>query len=325
LQKKWAKLPLLDKLAKLLVLAESKGLSRLWELIMTPWLKQAGLHKKFIDQDVSAVKSVVASEPFVCAIGGGRGKYHSAEGDVPRCPVVQGSLNIAEDEGAVPPAPAVSSAAKPKEITDLVSNLKPGKPWQEQTYSRENMVWQGAAQRRRMHSRRTNVSLGVCSVDLCGPMEPTPRPGSHMSKNPCHYFLVLTVRPDLSAQSCEVACQTSPDDLLRLVSEDSQPSDKPPSKKALYYAALLGTKDEAAKAIQRLLAHINYDHGNYPYELIFRLHSDCGGEFVNKELDHFCTERGIHKTTTAGYDPDANPAESAVGVLTRSEISAQWM
>ena len=38
---------------------------------------------------------------------------------------------------------------------------------------------------------------------------------------------------------------------------------------------------------------------------------------MNKELEEYCREKGIHKTTTAGYDPDANPAESTVGLLKR--------
>ena len=86
---------------------------------------------------------------------------------------------------------------------------------------------------------------------------------------------------------------------------------------ALIYAALLGTKCEAATAIKHLLAQINNDHANFPTELVFRLHSDKGGEFMNEELDEYCNERGIHKTSTAGYDPNANPAETTVGILSR--------
>ncbi len=97
-----------------------------------------------------------------------------------------------------------------------------------------------------------------------------------------------------------MACQTSTTDQQES-SEISQPSTEPQNpKKALYYAALLGTKDEAPKAIQRLLSQINNDHASCPYELVFRIHSDQGGEFMNRELDQFCLERGIHKTSTAG-------------------------
>ena len=70
-------------------------------------------------------------------------------------------------------------------MQDLVIDFtKEETPWQHKPYEAENMVWQGAAQRRRAHPRRTNVSLGTCAVDLSGPHEPTPRPGSTQpSKN----------------------------------------------------------------------------------------------------------------------------------------------
>ena len=66
-----------------------------------------------------------------------------------------------------------------------------------------------------------------------------------------------------------------------------------------------------------MLAQINNDHSNFPTELIFRLHSDKGGEFINEDLKQYCLDKGIHKTSTAGYDPNANPAETTVGILKR--------
>ena len=69
--------------------------------------------------------------------------------------------------------------------------------------------WQGAAFRRRAHPRRTNKSLGMCSVDLLGPHDPTPRLGNYVQRNPCHYFLVLTVRSDLTADTCDAAVQAT--------------------------------------------------------------------------------------------------------------------
>ena len=39
---------------------------------------------------------------------------------------------------------------------------------------------------------------------------------------------------------------------------------------------------------------------------------------MNDELQQFCLDKGIHKTCTAGHDPNANAsAESAVGILKR--------
>ena len=178
-------------------------------------------------------------------------------------------------------------------------------------------MWQGAALRKRAHVRRSNVSLGVCSVDLSGPHVATPRPGLQTHKNPCHYFLVLTVRPDLTAGTCDASTQCD---------EDTPPeSDEPPSKdleahkpkSALVYVAILGTKDEAAGAIKILLTQINHDHASYPKQLIFRLHSDQGGEFISNDFKSYLVEKGIMQTTTAGYDPNANPAETFVGIVKR--------
>ena len=168
--------------------------------------------------------------------------------------------------------------------------------------------------RRRMHSRRSNASLGVCAVDLSGPHEQTPRPGSQIAKDPCRYFLALSVRPDLSTEICEIAVQTgNPDEPDNQQVARTRSETRP----VLIYAALLGTKSEAPRAIQHLMAHINNDNASFPTEILFRLHSDQGTEFVNDDLTRFCEQHGIHKTTTAGYDPNANSAESTVGTLKR--------
>ena len=69
-----------------------------------------------------------------------------------------------------PPHPEPpGEAAHPRELKDLVKGDICGKPWQHQKYSSENALWQGVALRRRMHCRRSNVSLGVATVDLSGP------------------------------------------------------------------------------------------------------------------------------------------------------------
>ena len=279
------------KLQALKAIADANGYKEAWNHIVTPWLEQdAG----------SVVKAVVASEPSAVVLEG-RLYETSAE-----------PLSV-----AAPTRVAAVPSGEKKTLQDLVTDLKPGKPWQEAKYSAENAVWQGAAQRRRAHPRRTNVALGTCSVDLSGPHEETPRPGGQIGKNPCHYFLVLTVRPDMTAQTKEVAVQTNGDGAPEAESSVEVP---PPTKgplSALYYVALLGTKCEAPVAIKHLLAQVNNDHASFPTELVFRLHSDRGGEFMNEELNQYCLDRGIHKTSTAGYDPNANPAESAVGILKR--------
>ena len=117
------------------------------------------------------------------------------------------------------------------------------------------------------------------------------------------------MRPDKTAESCEIAIQAT--DQVQ-TAERVQPVASDVDG-ALFYAALLGTKDEAPAAIKELLAQIKNDHANFPHTIVHRLHSDRGGEFVNEDLDKYCADHGIHKTTTTGYDPNANSAENTVG------------
>ena len=106
---------------------------------------------------------------------------------------------------------------------------------------------------------------------MSGPHEPSPRPGKQIHGDTVSYFLVLTIRPDRTAETVDMAVQT--DDVQPAVSEpQSIPSDRP-----RIYAALLGSKAEATEAIKGLLAKINDHHGNLPHTLYFRLHSDRGG------------------------------------------------
>ena len=204
-----------DKLCVLESMSEKQGHKKAWDHIVVPWLNQ---------DTARMVMTNLASGPSAVTGGGGRGQYTRVDGDLPRCPVYQpatsshvplkenpalGTAVAAADSEHMPETspdgnphpysvPAVAiEAADPgrKTLQDLVTSLKPGKPLQEVKYTAENIVWQGAAQRRRAHPRRTSVALGTCSVDLSGPHEPTPGPGGQVSKNPCHYFLALTLRP----------------------------------------------------------------------------------------------------------------------------------
>ena len=125
--------------------------------------------------------------------------------------------------------------------------------------------------RRRQHARRSNVSLGVCTVDLSGPHEPSPRPGKQIHRDTVSYFLVLAVRPDRTAETSDVAAQTGD-----VQADPHEPQPDQPDR-PLLYAALLGSKAEATEAIKLLLAKINDDQGNLPHTLYFRLHSDKGG------------------------------------------------
>ncbi len=185
---------------------------------------------------------------------------------------------------------AEAGPSGPVTTRDLVTSFDKDKtPWQYRKYSAENSLWQSAALRRRAHPRRTNTSLGVCSCDLSGPHVATPRPGNHTHKNPCYYFLVLAVRPDLTAATCDSGTQTDPGPVIIA----PEPTRKEKPVPALVYAALLGSKDEASDAIKKLLVQINNDHANFPTEIIFRFHSDQGGEFMSKELQEYLTNHGI--------------------------------
>ena len=173
------------------------------------------------------------------------------------------------------------------------------------------------------------MSLGVCTVDLSGPHEPSPRPGKHIQKDMVQYFLVLTVRPDVATDLQEAQTQTTEQleqDDLAVGTAPATPAAfnaAPPATGAelprpLIYAALLSQKSEAADAIKGLLAQVNDDHAGLPHTIIHRLHSDRGTEFVNHELNAYCKLHAILQTTTQGHDPNANAtAEAALGTLKR--------
>ena len=209
---------------------------------------------------------------------------------------------------ADPPAPEVAAPeARPRTIEDLFKGELPDDPWQNKRYSSDNLTWQAAAMRKRAHFRRTGVSLGVVTVDLSGPREPTPRPGNQICRDMASYFLVLTARPDTGKETQESAAEPA-----------AAGADEDSSSNPLIYAALLGAKSEAPDAIKTLIAQMNDEHGSIPHTIFFRIHSDRGGEFVNDDLKRYCLQHAIRRTTTQGHDPNANAtAEKAVGVLKR--------
>ena len=98
-----------------------------------------------------------------------------------------GRLAPPRPDGVGPPAP---------ELTQLVAGVVPQRPWQFSPYSRDSSTWLAAAQRRHQHRRRSNALLGVASVDLSGPHDPTPMIGQKIGWKPGHYFVVLTIEPD---------------------------------------------------------------------------------------------------------------------------------
>ena len=142
-----------DKLQELESIAKTKGFKNTWDLLVVPFLEEKSINKRIETE---------TSKPLAAAI------------------VAAGVTKTIE---VSPPVHSVDNLISSFDTAD--------KPKQYEKYNKENAVWQGAAQRKRAHGRRTNTSLGVCSVDLAGPFEPTPRPGNQINKNPCYYFIAF--------------------------------------------------------------------------------------------------------------------------------------
>ena len=191
-------------------------------------------------------------------------------------------------------------------------------------FDNKSSLWQAAAQRRHSHRRRTNALLGVASIDLSGPHEATPRVGAALGQRPGHYFCALTLSEDPTVGTASRTVQTESDDpSAGATPEDDDPPAEPcrhhGPRVPLIYAEVIPTKAEATEAVTRMLAHVRDDHGTCPHGAVFRVHSDRGQEFLTHELEKFCADRGIRRTTTAGYDPSANGAgEIAIGYLKRN-------
>ena len=233
-------------------IAIARGFRQQWDLIVVPWLKEA---------NINIVKAVYTSEPS-CENGGVESSASVPSGEQSLVEVPQSSeLNAQTQEGQpqemsseavwslldpIPDeeAPTTNPNFKSKRIKtvkDLLAGLKDGTPWQNAKYNPASALWQGAGLRRRAHPRRSNKRLGTCSVDLSGPHEATPRPGQVHMKNACRYFLALTVRPDLTADTREIAVQHTPEVQMAEFKESSFVE----LDNGLTYAALLGTKSEA--------------------------------------------------------------------------------
>ena len=142
-------------------------------------------------------------------------------------------------------------------LQELIKGDPPPEPWQHQRYSADNRVWQAAALRKRAHYRRSNVSLGVCSVDLSGPHEPSPRPGCQIHRNTVTWFLALTLRPDQPDAVADADTQTSEDPAgdpapatPPVAGAHPPPGQASRKHRPLIYAALLGSKAEASEAIK---------------------------------------------------------------------------
>ena len=223
---------------------------------------------------------------------------------------------------AVAPPPSdlnpYGATADELKIEDLITSQVNENPWQFGSYSNQSATWQGAAQRRHMHRRRTNAALGVASVDLSGPHEAIPMVGQKIGGRPGHYFVALTIDP--ATATGEAGCQTEPTDAAaaQVVTPEEAPDTTRHLRPPLVYATVISTKAEAGAAVMQLLATVRDDHATLPREVVIRLHSDRAQELLPDTLEAYCKLHAIKRTTTAGYDPSANgAAENAIGFLKR--------
>ena len=153
-------------------------------------------------------------------------------------------------------------------VTDIFKGITgeiKDEPWQNKKYTKESALWQAAAQRRHMHRRHKNQSLGVCSVDLSGPHEGTPQPGLRISSSQAHYFLVLTAKFGEAKTTEEPPPEAPPE---TPDTEDASKEDPPLEDEKwvspILYAALLERKSDAPKRIQGILAQVRAEFGGMP-------------------------------------------------------------
>ena len=294
--------------------AENKSLSKEWEEMVTPWLKGQGkrleLNKNAELRSIS-VAMAMTDENVSSAPPSGGGVAASATKDM-----------------------------KPK-VEDLVTTKISEDPWQYKPFDSASATWQAAAQRRHQHRRRTNALLGIASVDLSGPHEPTPMVGGKIGQQPGHYFLALTINVEEGISCREQQTQTEESappagGAVPVGNVVDCPSELPTGggagkRSPLIYAEILSGKADAPAAVKHLIARVRDDHGHVPAEVIFRIHSDKGSEFVNADLEKYCNKMGRRQTHTAGYDPSAS-GENAIGylkrksrqLLTGSRLTTRW-
>ena len=104
--------------------------------------------------------------------------------------------------------PASAASTQTPKVEDLMVTTVNADPWQYKPFDNTSATWQAAAQRRHQHRRRTNALLGIASVDLSGPHEPTPMVGAKIGQSPGHYFLALTINVDEGIKYKEQQTQT---------------------------------------------------------------------------------------------------------------------
>ena len=146
-----------EKIQTLQSIAKDKGLTQIWDGLVHPWLAGKEASKPLFD---------ITECAGTCACATRAAAVHKTAAPASSAPT-ELARPVTEHPSTEPARPVTLSSESIQKITDLITALDASKaPWQHEKYSKENSLWQGAALRRRAHVRRSNVSLGVCSVDL---------------------------------------------------------------------------------------------------------------------------------------------------------------
>ena len=211
-------------ISELKLLALRQGLGSSWENIVGPWLTQHPQMDKVPDPSSHLASSACTSSPSACTSSPSACTSSTSVSydqqparsvvERPRATIaVRAAPGLADGQAAVaepvaaeaPDAavaePVAAESEPPERVEDLLRGDIADDPWQYKPYKAGNASWMAAAQRKHSHRRRTNQLLGVASVDLSGPHEPTPRVGAKVGERPGQYFCVLTIRPHNSAST----------------------------------------------------------------------------------------------------------------------------
>jgi hypothetical protein len=169
-----------------------------------------------------------------------------------------------------------------------------------------------------------DIETGVLSLDVAGPVE--------VSADKMKYILVgtYTVKEDVlkemtqeeekaAEQVLEVEREGASENPLEWTEvdvEDSDEKDLAEGKvKVLVLVWPMRTKSttHVLEGVQEFELRLRREG-----LIVQRIHSDRGKEFVSEQLQRWCRNRGIYKTTTVSDDPAANGrAENAVGKVKR--------
>ena len=136
----------------------------------------------------------------------------------------------------------------------------------------------------------------------------------------------MSIHPDKGRQYRQQGTQTGEEEATPAGSTEE-------SKAPLIYVEVVSRKADVPAAVKKLLAQVREEHSSFPSQVVYRVPSDKGTEFVNADLEKYCANMGIRQTHTVGHDPSGNGAgELAVGfvkrkarhLLTGARLTTKW-